>query len=149
MPTHKPTELSRIKLIKLRQPVPMMSEHLAHLTSLPVNFNAKATYQSKGDKLSCSAECRIRTLEVWDTKSLTDRMPTHKPTELATIKQNLNSIARPYCGRAFRQLDITASWLSHLALAIYMFVVVNFDDLSQASDSNAGFQTWKPGSLRH
>ena len=25
-------------------------------------------------------------------------------------------------------------WLSHLALAIYMFVVVNFDALAQASD---------------
>ena len=31
MPTHKPTELSRIKL-KTQQPVPMMSEHSAHLT---------------------------------------------------------------------------------------------------------------------
>ena len=28
----------------------------------------------------------------------------------------------------------TAGWLSHLALVIYMFVVVNFDALAQASD---------------
>ena len=48
--------------------------------------------------------------------------------------KNLNSTARPYDQRAFSPLDLTASWLSHLALAIYMFVVVNFDALAQASD---------------
>ena len=49
-------------------------------------------------------------------------------------KKNLNSTARPYDQQAFSPLDLTASWLSHLALAIYMFVVVNFDALAQASD---------------
>ena len=57
----------------------MMSKHLAHLTSLPfrlwhlalalymivvVNFDAlhrKAIFESKGDKLSSSADSRIRT----------------------------------------------------------------------------------------
>ena len=48
--------------------------------------------------------------------------------------KNLNSTARPYHQRAFSPLDLTVSWLSHLALAIYMFVVVNFDALAQASD---------------
>ena len=48
--------------------------------------------------------------------------------------KNLNSTARPYDQRAFRLLDPTVSWLSHLALAIYIFVVVNFDALAQASD---------------
>ena len=39
MPTHKPTELSRIKLKTwTQQPVPMMSKHSAHLTSLPIGF---------------------------------------------------------------------------------------------------------------
>ena len=39
MPTYKPTELSRIKLKTwTQQPVPMMSEHSAHLTSLPFGF---------------------------------------------------------------------------------------------------------------
>ena len=62
MPTHKPTELSKIKLKTwTQQPVPMLSEHSAHLTSLPF-------------------------------------------------------------------------WLSHLALALYMFVVVNFDAQAQARD---------------
>ena len=62
-------------------------------------------------------------------------MLTDKPTELSRIKLyiNLNSTARPYDQRAFSPLDPTVSWLSHLALAIYIFVV-NFDALAQASD---------------
>ena len=40
MHAHKPTDLSRIKLKKTwtRQPVPLMSEHSAQLTSLPFGF---------------------------------------------------------------------------------------------------------------
>ena len=49
--------------------------------------------------------------------------------------KNLNSTARPFDQRAFSPLDPTANWLSHqLALAIYMFVVVNFDAVVQASN---------------
>ena len=47
---------------------------------------------------------------------------------------NLNSTARPYDQQAFSQPDPTAIWHSHLALAICIFVVVNFDALAQASD---------------
>ena len=74
--------------------------------------------------------------KVSDTYSPADWMPADKPTELSRIKlKNLNSTARPYDQQAFSPLDLTASWLSHLALAIYMFVVVvNFDALAQASD---------------
>ena len=61
-------------------------------------------------------------------------MPADKPTELSRIKQNLNSTARPYDQQAFSPLDLIANWLSHLALAIYIFVVVNFDALAQPSD---------------
>ena len=62
-------------------------------------------------------------------------MPADKPTELSRIKlKNLNSTASPYDQQAFSPLDLTASWLSHMALAIYMFVVGNFDALVQASD---------------
>ena len=62
-------------------------------------------------------------------------MPADKPTELSRIKLKIfNSTARPYDQQAFSPLDFTANWLSHLALAIYMFVVVNFDALAQASD---------------
>ena len=62
-------------------------------------------------------------------------MLADKPTELSRIKlKNLNLTARPYDQRAFSPLDPTVSWLSHLALAIDIFVVVNFDALAQASD---------------
>ena len=52
-----------------------------------------------------------------DTKSPAELMPADKPTELSRM-------ARLYDQRAFRPLDPTASWLSHLALGIYMFFVV-------------------------
>ena len=225
------------------QPVPMISKHSAHSTSLPVGFNSwlwwytcllllisllwhrKAIFESKGDKLSSSAECRIRNQGLWhpfasrlnarwqtdwaienqakkleldspslwsasiqptrphcqlafalgsgdkhvwcclfqysgtgmrysnwketsylpllnagfehkvsDTYSPADSMPAEKPTELSRIKlKTLNSTAGPYDQQASSPLDLTARWLSHLALAIYMFLV-NFDALAQASD---------------
>ena len=71
-----------------------------------------------------------------DTKSPADWMLADKPTELSRfkLKKNLKSTARPYGQRAFSPLDPTVSWLSHLALVIYIFVFVNFDALAQASD---------------
>ena len=76
----KPTELSRIKLKTwTRQPVPMISEHSAHLVPLSVDFRTwlwwytcllllismlwhrQAIFKSKGDKLCSSAESRIWT----------------------------------------------------------------------------------------
>ena len=56
------------------------------------------------------------------------------PRAIEDQANNLNSTARPYDQRAFSPLDPTVSWLTHLALAIYIFVVVNFDALAQASD---------------
>ena len=61
--------------------------------------------------------------------SLTNRL-SYRGSSL----KNLNSTARPYDQQAFSPLGPTVSWLSHLALAIYIFVVVNFDALAQASD---------------
>ena len=43
-------------------------------------------------------------------------------------------ITCPYDQRAFSPLDPTAGWFLHMALAIYIFAVVNFDALAQASD---------------
>ena len=98
-------------------------------------WHRQAIFESKGDKLPSSAECRIRTQRVSGTESPADWMPADKPTELSRIKlKNLNSTAHPYDQRAFSPLYPTAIWHSHLALAIYMFVVVNFDALAQASD---------------
>ena len=213
MPADKPTELSRIKLKTwTRQPVPMISKHSAHSTSLPVGFRTwlwrytclllfismlwhrQAIFESKGDKftgdplhsralshsraplftqpcphcshsrapgeqwarlcvftlqgcvqaarlcrgspvkLSSSAEGRIRTQGL--RYLFTSRLNACWQTDWAIEDQakNLNSTARPYDQQAFSPLDLTASWLSHLALAIYMFVVVHFDALAQASD---------------
>ena len=74
-------------------------------------WHRQAIYESKGDKLSSSAECRIRTWKSQDTYSQADWMPTHKPNDLSRIKQNLNSTARPYDEWAFSPLDFTV-WLS-------------------------------------
>ena len=166
----KPTELSRIKLKTwTRQPVPMISEHSAHLTPLSVNFRTwlwqnayllllimmlwhrQAIFKSKGDKLCSSAECWIWTQG--PRHQIASRLNARWQTDWAIEDQakNLNSTARPYDQRAFSPLDPTVSWLSHLALAIYIFVVFNFDALAQASDiqierrhcvplQNAGFE---------
>ena len=77
MPADTPTELSSIKLKTwTRQPVPTISKHSAHSIKLPVGFRTwlwrytcllllismrwhrQAIFE--GDKLSSSAECRIR-----------------------------------------------------------------------------------------
>ena len=48
-------------------------------------WHRQAIFQLKGDKLSSSAECRIR-VRVFVTKSPADRMPADKPTELSRSK---------------------------------------------------------------
>ena len=66
---------------------------------------------------------------------IASRLNARRQTDWAIEYQakNLNSTAHPYDQRAFSPHDPTASWLSHLTLEIYMFVV-NFDALAQASD---------------
>ena len=89
-----------------RQPVPMISKHSAHLTPLPFGIRTwlwrytyllllismlwhwQAIFESKWDKLSSSAECRIRTQRVSETQSPADWMPADKPTKLSRVKQN-------------------------------------------------------------
>ena len=125
----------------------------ACLLLISMLWHRQGIFKSKGDKLSSSAGCRIWT-RVFGTESAADWMPADKPTELSRIKlKNLNSAVHPYDQRAFSPLDPTAIWLSHPTLAIYMFVVVNFDALAQFSNRketnclpllNAGFG---PGSL--
>ena len=97
-------------------------------------WHRQAIFKSKGDKLCSSAECRIWTRGL--RHQFASRLNACWQTDWAIEDQakNLNSTARPYDQRAFSPLGPTVSWLSHLALAIYMFVVVNFDALAQASD---------------
>ena len=80
-------------------------------------WHRQAIFESKGDNLSSSAEGRIRTqgLKYLFTSRLNACWQTDWAIEDQAKKLELN-------------------WLSHLALAIYMFVVVNFDALAQASD---------------
>ena len=66
--------------------VPMYNNIYTFLLLILMLGHRQAIFESKEHKLSCSAECRIRTLEVWDTKSPADWMSTHKPTELTRIK---------------------------------------------------------------
>ena len=122
----KPTELSRIKLKTwTRQPIPMISEHSAHSTPLPVGFrtwlwrytcllllismlwHGQGIFESKGDKLSSSAECRIRSqgLRHQIASKLNARWQTDWTIE--DQAKNLNSTARPYDQRAFSPLDPT------------------------------------------
>ena len=102
MPADKPTELSRIKLKTwTRQPVPMISEHSAHSTPLPVGFRTwlwqytrfflfismvwhrQAIMESKPGELSSSVQC----CSMIGTRVFgTDWMAADKPTELSRIK---------------------------------------------------------------
>ena len=130
----------------------MISEHSAHLTPLSVDFRTwvwrysyllllismirhrQAIFKSKRDKLCSSAECRICTRG--PKHQIASRLNAPWQTDWAIEDQaiNLNSTFRSYDQRAFSPFDPYVSWLSHLALAIYIFVVVSFDALAQASD---------------
>ena len=106
----KATELSRIMLKTwTRQPVPMISEHSAHLTPLSVDFHTwlwrytyllllismlwhrQAIFKSKGVKLCSSAECRIWTRGPRD--QIASRLNARWQTDWAIEDQakNLNS----------------------------------------------------------
>ena len=97
-------------------------------------WHRQAIFKSKGHKLSSSAECSIWTRGA--RHQITSRLNARWQTDWAIEDQakNLNLTARPYHQRAFSPLDPTVSWLSHLVLAIYIFVVVNFDALAQTGD---------------
>ena len=96
---------------------------------ISILWHRQVIFKSKGDKLSSSAGCRIRTHGVWNRSEC----PRTKRLNYQGSSKNLNSIARPYGQRAFSPLDPTAGWISYVTLPIYLFVV-NFDALAQASD---------------
>ena len=108
--------------------------HTYLLLLISMLWHRQAIFKSKGDKLCSSAECRIWTRG--PRHQIASRLNARWQTDWAIEDQAkyLNSTARPYDQRAFSPLDPTVSWLSHLALAIYIFVVVNIDALAQASD---------------
>ena len=96
----KPTELSRIKLKTwTQQPVPIISEHSAHLTPLSFDFRTclwrytyllllnsmlwhrQAIFKSKGDKLCSSAESWIWTRD--PRHQIASRLNAHWQTDWA------------------------------------------------------------------
>ena len=108
--------------------------YICLLLLISMLWHRQAIFESKGDKLSSSAESRIRTHQgLRHHFGIASRLNAHWQTDWAIEDQvkNLNSTARPYDQQAFSPLDPTAVLHSHLALAIYMFVVVNFDALAQ------------------
>ena len=108
--------------------------HTYLLLLISMLWHRQAIFKSKGDKLCSSAEWRIWTRD--PRHQIASRLNARWQTDWAIEDQakSLNSTARPYDQRAFSPLDPIVSWLSHLALTIYIFVVVNFDALAQASD---------------
>ena len=86
----------------------------------------QAIFESKGDKLPSSAECKIRTQGLWNR--ISNRMNARRHTDWAIEDQakSLNSMPVPMISE--HSAHLTAGWLSHLALAIYTFVV-NFNAL--------------------
>ena len=113
-----------------RQPIPMISKHSTHSTSLPVCFRTwlwwytcllffismlwyrQAIFESKGDKLSSSTECRIRTqgLRHLFASRLNAWWQTNWAIENQAKKLELNSPSlwstsiqptRPHCQFAF------------------------------------------------
>ena len=115
-----------------RQPVPMISKHSAHLTPLPFGirtwlwrytyllllilmlWHRQVIFESKGDKLSSSAEGRIRTVRVSDTYLPADWMPADKPTVLSRIKLKKLELDSPSLWSA----SIQPTWPHcHLAFA--------------------------------
>ena len=88
-------------------------------------WHTQAIFESKGDKLSSSAEYRIRTKGLRHLFASRRNACWQTGWAIDDQAKNLNSTARPYDQQACSPLDLAASWLSHLAL---------FDGLAQASD---------------
>ena len=72
---------------------------------------------------------------VSDTKSPAAWMPASKPTELSRIKLKTwtHQPVPKVSEHSAHSTPLPVSWLPPLALAIYMFAVVDFDTLAQAN----------------
>ena len=121
-----------------------------------VNFNSQA--QASGIRIERRQVvflCWMQASNLEDSRHLVGRrLNAQSQTDWAIKDQvkHLNSTARPYDEWAFSSLDFTAGWHSHLALAIYMSVVVNFDALAQARDirierKQVVFLCWMPAPM--
>ena len=73
------------------------------LISMP--WHGQAIFESKGDKISSSAECRIRTQGLWNRIASRPNARWRTDRAFADQVKSLNSIACPYDQRAFSPLD--------------------------------------------
>ena len=153
----KPTELSRMKLKPwTRQPVPMISKHSAHLTPLPFGirtwlwrytyllllismlWHRHAIFESKGDKLSSSAESRIRTHQ-GIRHQIASRLNARWQTDWAIEDEakTLKSTAHPYdqqarfclstlCLSTSRYINILTSIHCNPTYVIRFFIIKAF-----------------------
>ena len=148
----KPAELPRIKLKTwTRQPVPMISEHSAHLTPLSVDFRTclwrytylllismlwhrQAIFKSKRDKLCSSAECRIWTRD--PRHQIASRMNPRWQTDWVTEDQANTWTRQPVPMSSEHSVHLAPLSVTYMHKYIHTckFVVVNFDALAQASD---------------
>ena len=94
------------------------------LLLISMHWHRQVIFESKGDKLSSSTECRIRT-RVFGTESPADWIPADELTELWRIKLlKLNSIACPYDQRVFGPVDPTASWLRRYTYLLLLISIL-------------------------
>ena len=125
--------------------------HTYLLLLISMLWHRQAIFQSKGDKLSSSAECRIRTQMVSETQSPADWMPADKPTELSRIKLKLeldslslwsasiqptwDTYIRTYVRTYIHTYLRTYVRTTHVRTYVHAYMLVaNFDALAQASD---------------
>ena len=88
-------------LIEDQQPIPLpfgirtwRRRYTCLLLLISMLWHRQAIFESKGDKLSSYAECRIRVQSVSGTESPADWMSADNPTELSRIK--LHTYIRTY-----------------------------------------------------
>ena len=88
-------------------------------------WHRQAIFESKGDKLSSSAESRIRTHQGL-RHQIASRLNAHWQTDWAIEDQakNLNSTARPYDQRAFSPLDV-CMYVCTYVRNVYIYLYIN------------------------
>ena len=98
----------------------LKNAYICLLLLISMLWHRQAIFESKGDKLSSSAECRIRTHQGL-RHQIASRLNARWQTDWAIEDQakNLNSTARPYDQRAFSPLDPTAVFGIHTWLWRY------------------------------
>ena len=129
----------------------MISEHSAHLTPLSVDcrtwlwrytylllismlWHRQAIFKSKGDKLCSSAEYRIWTRG--PRRQIASRLNACWQTDWVTEDQANIWTRQPVPMISEHSANLTPLSVTyiHKYIHTYMFVVVNFDALAQASD---------------